>query len=250
MAARRPRPMGRVVDRARRVGGFIPETTRARIHIRFDCAAIDDSHRRFPEDEVRLGSNSFGGGGQPKTDDGRAILANDPHLQYSAPGIWYPRGAVLARTSTWRVSRYRGFPGFRSVPPTRSRGAWTNTTGDFEDMVLIDVDPAKPRPVPRAGRMGGLRRPNGGTSKSAAPRPSSVRSRWSRWGTGPHRHRLDRFAREPASCLRSTWCRESQSDGSPGSEGRRVGARCRRTVVRAFPETSSSPITPAGSAGR
>ncbi|RPG13403.1 MAG: penicillin acylase family protein [Proteobacteria bacterium TMED72] len=132
-----------------------------------------------PEDEVRLGSNSFAVAGS-RTDDGRAILANDPHLQYSAPGIWYPAALSWPDVDMAGVS----VPGIPGIPIGATDSiAWgmTNTTGDFEDMVLIDVDPANPDRY---------RVPEGWEDfddrtvdiEVRGAKAVSVRSRWSRWG--------------------------------------------------------------------
>ena len=132
-----------------------------------------------PPPDLRPGSNSFAVAGR-LTSDGRAIIANDPHLRYSTPGIWYP--AALAWEGVDLVGiTIPGTPGF-PIGSTESV-AWglTNTTGDFEDLVLIDVDPDDPARY---------RVPGGWEPFDVRPVEIEVRgadpvvleSRWTRWG--------------------------------------------------------------------
>ncbi|MDE0888556.1 MAG: penicillin acylase family protein, partial [Phycisphaerales bacterium] len=139
----------------------------------------DKSRLPVPMDELHLGSNSFAVAGS-RTEDGRAILANDPHLQYSAPGIWYPAALSWPEVEMAGVS----VPGIPGIPIGATDSiAWgmTNTTGDFEDMVLIDVDPENPDRY---------RVPEGWQSfddqtveiEVRGAKSVFVQSRWSRWG--------------------------------------------------------------------
>ena len=133
----------------------------------------------LPMDDLHLGSNSFAVAGS-RTDDGRAILANDPHLRYSAPGIWYPAALSWPNVDMAGVS----IPGIPGIPIGATDSiAWgmTNTTGDFEDMVLIDVDPANPD---RYRIPGGWENFDDQTVKIEVrgAKPITVVSRWSRWG--------------------------------------------------------------------
>jgi len=84
------------------------------------------------------GSNNWAVAG-PRTFDGRAILANDPHLQLSAPGVWY-RAELRAPTHFLAGLTMPGVPGI--VIGTNGRVAWgfTNTTADFQDYIIVEVD--------------------------------------------------------------------------------------------------------------
>jgi penicillin amidase len=132
-----------------------------------------------PAPDLRPGSNSFAVAGT-RTSDGRAILANDPHLRYSTPGIWYPAALAWDQIELVGIT-IPGVPGF-PIGSTESI-AWglTNTTGDFEDLVLIDVDPED---SDRYRVPGGWEafdvRPVEITVRGADP--VVIESRWTRWG--------------------------------------------------------------------
>jgi penicillin amidase len=88
------------------------------------------------------GSNAWAVSGK-KTWDGRAILANDMHLGLSVPNIWYRvemnYGAVHVAGVT--------LPGTPLVVVGGNRHlAWgaTNLSGDFLDLVQLEMDPADP----------------------------------------------------------------------------------------------------------
>lgn len=88
------------------------------------------------------GSNNWAVAGS-RTADGRAILANDPHLQYMVPGVWHR--AVLE----WEGGRAAGLalPGAPNIIiGSNEHVAWglTNMMGDFQDLIIIDVDPDDP----------------------------------------------------------------------------------------------------------
>ena len=92
--------------------------------------------------DLQPGSNSFAVAGS-RTRDGRAIVANDPHLAYFAPGIWYRAGLRWPGVDAIGLS----LPGTPGLPLGSTRNiAWglTNTTGDFEDLVIVEVDPDDP----------------------------------------------------------------------------------------------------------
>jgi len=98
------------------------------------AAASDDSLR---------GSNNWAVAGR-LTADGGAIVANDMHLGLSVPNIWY-RAAMHWRDT--REHRLTGvtLPGLpRLVAGSNGDVAWgfTNVTGDFSDLILVEPDPA------------------------------------------------------------------------------------------------------------
>ncbi len=78
-----------------------------------------------------------------RTTHGGAIIANDPHLMLQAPNIWYR--AVLQ----WPGVQVGGLtlPGLPGVIiGSTDKIAWgfTNTTGDFRDYVVVEVDAQNP----------------------------------------------------------------------------------------------------------
>ena len=79
----------------------------------------------------------------PATASGRPILANDPHLPFALPGVWY-----LARlVSPARELAGATSPGFPAmILGHNGRIAWGLTTSDIdvEDLFVERVDPADP----------------------------------------------------------------------------------------------------------
>ena len=69
-----------------------------------------------------------------------ALLASDMHLQLTAPGVWF-RADLLWGDSRVVGLSLPGMPGI--VAGSNGSVAWgfTNTTGDFQDLVVIDVHP-------------------------------------------------------------------------------------------------------------
>ena len=111
-------------------------------------AEVDPSLRRrlasaLPRPiEHQPGSNSFAVAGS-RTRDGRAIVANDPHLAYFAPGIWYRAELRWPGVDAIGLT----LPGVPGLPVgSTDELAWglTNTTGDFEDLVIVEIDPEDP----------------------------------------------------------------------------------------------------------
>lgn len=93
----------------------------------------------FVAEPIALGSNNWVVAGS-RSVHGGAILANDPHLRLTAPGIWYH--AQLR----WPDHRLVGLtlPGVPGVVAgSNGHVAWgfTNAMGDFQDLILIEVDP-------------------------------------------------------------------------------------------------------------
>lgn len=87
-----------------------------------------------------LGSNNWVVSGA-RSETGKPLLANDPHLGLSAPALWYfarltsPAGTVIGAT----------LPGVPSVVLGRNdRIAWgfTNTGPDVQDVFIEKIDPA------------------------------------------------------------------------------------------------------------
>jgi penicillin amidase len=94
------------------------------------------------------GSNNWALSGA-RTTDGRAWLANDMHLQLRVPNIWYracldwPGEDGLGRRMAAGVT-LPGGPGI--VVGSNGRVAWgfTNTQGDWSDLIELDVPPDRP----------------------------------------------------------------------------------------------------------
>jgi penicillin amidase len=94
------------------------------------------------QSDLMAGSNAWAVSGK-LTKDGRAILANDMHLGISVPNVWYrvelnygdehAAGLVLPGTPLLVAGSNRHI-------------AWgaTNLTGDFLDLVKLDIDPGHP----------------------------------------------------------------------------------------------------------
>ncbi len=100
-----------------------------------------------PYERAMLGSNNWAVAGT-RTADGRAWLANDMHLGFSLPNTWYR--AVLRWRDEGGGERFAAgvtLPGTPSVV-TGSNGhvAWgfTNTYGDWLDLIELEIDQASP----------------------------------------------------------------------------------------------------------
>ena len=85
------------------------------------------------------GSNNWVIAGQ-KSADGRTIIANDMHLQFSAPNIWY-RARYGYADREFNGLTLPGLP----LPIVGSNGhvAWgfTNATADFLDLISLEINP-------------------------------------------------------------------------------------------------------------
>ena len=130
-------------------------------------------------DPLHPGSNSFAVAAA-RSGHGGAILANDPHLRYLAPGIWYRVAFAWPGVEAVGLT-LPGTPGVTIGSTTRIAWGLTNTTGDFEDLVLVRRDPDDPDRY---------RGPDGWeryddrdvTIEIAGSRPQTIRSRFTRWG--------------------------------------------------------------------
>lgn len=101
-----------------------------------------------PEDSA-VGSNNWAVAGK-RTAHGSAILANDMHLGLAVPNTWYRASLV------WPDAEQPGrqvvitgvtLPGTPAViAGSNSRVAWgfTNSYGDWTDLVVVEVDPGDP----------------------------------------------------------------------------------------------------------
>lgn len=97
------------------------------------------------------GSNNWALAGS-RSESGAAIVANDMHLGLQLPNIWY-RLALQFPDAQGRMRRVVGvtLPGALPTVVVGSNGrvAWgyTNSYGDYLDMIALDTDPAKPGQV-------------------------------------------------------------------------------------------------------
>jgi len=103
-------------------------------------AAADLDAEALPERE--LGSNNWAVAGAHAANGG-ALLADDMHLGISVPNIWYR--AALAWGDPKAPSRVFGvtLPGTpMTIVGSNTRVAWgfTNTTGDWSDLVVVETD--------------------------------------------------------------------------------------------------------------
>jgi penicillin G amidase len=106
---------------------------------------FDDRER----EAAAIGSNSFVVAGR-LTSNGRPLLANDMHLTIRVPNTWYraslewPDPANPAQPHRLTGVTLPGVPAV--VAGTNSHVAWgfTNSYADWSDIVLIDVDSARP----------------------------------------------------------------------------------------------------------
>jgi penicillin amidase len=109
----------------------------------YDRLALDRLYQALP-DVVgpNYASNNWSVDGKHSA-SGKPILANDPHLAFSAPGFWY-----LARLKTPQHEIAGGTAA--GVPVVvighNERIAWgfTTTTADVEDIFVEKIDPADP----------------------------------------------------------------------------------------------------------
>ena len=144
------------------------------------------------------GSNAWAVAGH-RTSTGRAMVANDMHLGLNLPNIWYRVRLVVAGEKPDGSPQLDAtgvtLPGTPLVV-AGSNGAiawgFTNSRGDWSDLVLIETDPANPD---------AYLTPDGyvpfeeyeETIRIKGSEPEVVRFRWTRWGPvvgTDHRGRL------------------------------------------------------------
>jgi penicillin amidase len=108
--------------------------------------------RQRPREEgepyALAGSNNWAVAGA-HTADGRALLANDMHLGISVPNTWY-RASIVRPDGAGGALRMTGvtLPGGPAVVVgSNGHVAWgfTNSYGDWTDLVVVEVDPNDPK---------------------------------------------------------------------------------------------------------
>jgi penicillin amidase len=110
----------------------------------------------LPREAPRAGSNQWAVSGR-RSVHGRAMVANDMHLGLMVPGLWYRASLVLQASSgreppvgrETKTKRITGvtLPGTPAmVAGSMGRVAWgfTNTEGDFADLVVLEPHPDDP----------------------------------------------------------------------------------------------------------
>ncbi|MES2900618.1 MAG: penicillin acylase family protein [Pseudomonadota bacterium] len=97
-----------------------------------------------------VGSNNWAVAGS-RSKDGVAIVADDMHLNVSLPNTWYRLAFEFREGQGVRKVAGLTLPGAPPVVVVGSNGrvAWgyTNSYGDYLDLVTLEVDPAKPGQV-------------------------------------------------------------------------------------------------------
>ncbi|HEV7671445.1 MAG TPA: penicillin acylase family protein [Thermoanaerobaculia bacterium] len=101
-----------------------------------------------PADRIAEGSNNWALSGA-HTADGRGMLANDMHLGIQVPNTWY-RASMIWNDAAGRNWRTTGvtLPGTPMVAVgSNGHVAWgfTNSYGDWTDLVELDFDPKNPK---------------------------------------------------------------------------------------------------------
>jgi penicillin amidase len=100
-------------------------------------------------DEIEYGSNNWAVAGL-HTASGAALLANDMHLTLRVPGTWYRIRLQVAASEDARpaldITGVTLAGGPLMVAGSNGSIAWgfTNSYGDFCDLVLLDTEPAAP----------------------------------------------------------------------------------------------------------
>jgi penicillin amidase len=112
-------------------------------------SASDLASTLTDEEAAGLGSNNWAVAGT-HTATGAALVANDMHLGINVPNIWYRASLVLPDpTAQGRRMTLTGvtLPGLPSlVVGSNGDVAWgfTNTGGDWSDLLIVDADPRRP----------------------------------------------------------------------------------------------------------
>jgi penicillin amidase len=112
---------------------------------------VPEGYRTFASAPLR---NIFAGGGSnawtvARGEDGLPVLANDPHLAMSVPGLWYLCHLCLQGAGQSPAIDVAGasIPGHPGIPIGRNRRvAWgmTNVMTDCVDLFVLRVDPGCP----------------------------------------------------------------------------------------------------------
>jgi len=174
--------------------GFWPQpdvhTDLPKTGIRLGLPVMDSRFSRQSDSQLDLpvaGSNSWAVAGQ-RTSTGQAMVANDMHLGLNLPNIWYRVRLVVSGDEPGAPPKLDAagvtLPGTPLVVAGSNGSiAWgfTNSRGDWSDLVLIETDPATP---------GAYLTPDGYVPfdeyeefiEIKGGEPEAVTFRWTRWG--------------------------------------------------------------------
>ncbi|MCK5239789.1 MAG: penicillin acylase family protein, partial [Candidatus Thorarchaeota archaeon] len=90
-----------------------------------------------------VGSNSWAVTGS-KTENGQAILANDPHLALQAPSLWYEAQIVVPGEINVQGGTLPGTPGVLIGHTEHMAWGMTACVSDFVDLFVEEINPANP----------------------------------------------------------------------------------------------------------
>jgi penicillin amidase len=107
---------------------------------------LPQQENTMPADADYPGSNNWAMAGR-RTANGGALLANDMHLSLRLPHIWYRARLIVKSSDSSEARDLSGvtLPGLPVlVAGSNGRIAWgfTNSHGDFDDLVLVETDPS------------------------------------------------------------------------------------------------------------
>ena len=111
------------------------------------ATVLDSLRDAFAPREVVYGSNNWAVAGS-HTADGRALLAGDMHLRLGLPSIWYRAALVWPSSDGPRRIVGVTLPGAPCVlAGSTGQIAWTftNSEGDWADLVVLETDPDNPQ---------------------------------------------------------------------------------------------------------
>ena len=83
-----------------------------------------------------IGSNAWASGAA-RSRDGHALVANDPHLDLTIPGIWYLVDLQSPQACTLREQRFRGCRA--SCLGTTSVVAWATTNAEMATTSVFEA---------------------------------------------------------------------------------------------------------------
>ena len=134
------------------------------------------------DEAAGLGSNNWAVAGS-HTASGAALIANDMHLAINVPNIWYRASMVVSGSEPQRLSGVT-LPGVPNlIVGSNGHVAWgfTNTGGDWSDLVVVESDPRDPdRYMSPDGPIAIDRFSE--TIAVAGGEPTTIEVRWTRWG--------------------------------------------------------------------
>lgn len=110
------------------------------------AASSDVSQASVLKAQALVGSNNWAVGGS-RTTDGRAILANDMHLGMAVPNTWYramlewPAADGCGASHRLVGVTLPGSPALVAGSNTRVAWGFTNSQGDWSDLVILETAP-------------------------------------------------------------------------------------------------------------